>query len=212
MAQQPQKAVGIDDVLARCLVRLVGLPILALVAGLGACKGRPQPPVGRAHKANSVPQPHPGSWTDTRLVRGPGFALLVPAVATAELHAADSIFWITDLPACRYFCAIEITRRPNPTGVPLKEFVMRLRAADSTENNRDLTAFQPGPLSVVQVGDQEGFLVQANCGDCTGASLFVSRGAAIAEIAYSIDDREVEEKSLANALLGVARTFHWTLQ
>jgi hypothetical protein len=192
------------------LIRLAGLTLVPLLSAEIGCKSNHQPSAGSSHTTDSIPQPHQGSWTDTRLARGPGFTLLIPTVATAELHARDTVFWITDLPQCRFFCAIEVTVRPNATRVPLKDFVARLQETDSAENDPDLTAYQPGPATLVQVGDQQGFLVQANCGDCTGASLFVSRGAAIAKIAYSIDDRETEEKALANALLSVAQTFRWT--
>src|SRR5512143_2293731 len=172
------------------LCSLVGLTLVALaLAGL-ACKGKHQPAAVGGHQADSLPQPHQGSWSDTRLVHGPGFTLLVPTVAVAELHARDSVFWITDLPACRYFCAIEIEVRPNPSRAPLGTFVARVRATDSATNDPDVTAYQPGPASVVQLADQQGLLVQGNCGDCTGASIFVSRGSEVARIAYSIDDRE----------------------
>lgn len=154
--------------------------------------------------------PHPGSWRATKRFGGKEFSLLIPAVATMAFQKNDQQYWITGLPQCHYFCALTVRLSDKRAALGLDSFVAQRRFEDSANNDPDLTAYEPGPATRLTIGDAPALLLEANCGDCTGGTVFVARGARVGAIEYNVDDREGYQPALVCRLVAIAKTFRWS--
>jgi len=158
----------------------------------------------------TLPPPHAGSWTATKVVGARNFTLLIPAVATIEFHKNDQQYWITDLPQCRYFCALTIQLGDKRATLALDSFVAHLRSADSADHDPDMTGYATGPATRLTIANEPAVLVEANCGDCSAGTLFMARGASVASVEYNVDDREGYQPALVCRLVAIAKTFRWS--
>jgi hypothetical protein len=145
-----------------------------------------------------------------RLVSGRDFTVLIPSVARMQFHEQDQRYWITDLPQCRYFCAVGLHVGAKDATRSLESFVAQLRFADSTNQDPDMTAYQPGPATRLAIGNDTALVVQANCGDCTAGIVFIAQGGKVASLEYSIDAQEGYQPALVCRLVAIARTFRWS--
>lgn len=153
---------------------------------------------------------HPGSWRATKRFGGKEFSLLIPAVATMAFQKNDQQYWITGLPQCHYFCALTVRLSDKRAALGLDSVVAQRRFEDSANNDPDLTAYEPGPATRLTIGDAPALLLEANCGDCTGGTVFVARGARVGAIEYNVDDREGYQPALVCRLVAIAKTFRWS--
>jgi hypothetical protein len=157
---------------------------------------------------DTVPPPKAGSWTDVKQVSLDSFSIEVPRVASVRPRDAHGSYWITDLPTCRYFCAIQVTLTHDSLGQTVNEYVARLRVVDTTENP-DAVDWIPGPPRAVNVHGDQGLMMETACGDCTAGQIVLIRNRTIAHLSYSLDDRDGYQPGLMCRLARAASTFQW---
>src|SRR5258705_6240775 len=141
------------------------------------------------------------AWDSTATIRAPGFSLEIPKGATGAMRGSDSVFWVVGFPECQYICALEVRFADDTMPRTLEAFVAAVRAEDSA-------AYGPGPARRF-MGIEPGWVVEENCGDCTGAFVFYKGAGTIARVQVTIDDREAHQAQLMAHLLKVAGTFRW---
>jgi hypothetical protein len=156
---------------------------------------------------DSLPPPHPGSWTAVKRLSLGAFSIEPPAGTT--LGRRDSLFVaVLDFPTCRYFCALDITLIRDSISRSLDDYVASLRVVD-TAKNADAADWIPGPPRSVALGSDRGLAMETPCGDCTSAQVIVRRGNTVAHIGYSLDDRDGYHPGVMCRLARVATTFRW---
>lgn len=152
-----------------------------------------------------IPAPHPGTWTDVKRLNFGAVSIEVPRTTTLGRTDSASVA-IFGFPACRYFCAINITLVHDSIDRSLDAYVASLRAVDTVADPDDE---RPGPPRAIRVGPDRGFIMDMPCGDCGSEDLVVKRGNTIARISSIMDDREGHQPGVECRLTRVATTFRW---
>jgi hypothetical protein len=157
--------------------------------------------------------PHPGSWTPVKRYADSSFTIDYPASAAVKPRQPSEEgrreVAISELPACRWPCFVNVTMWRDSAGKGLSGQVRELMTADTTGGNADAADYLPTLLDSLPVGGVPAAHLEMYCGDCTSHAIFtVSRGW-IAEVEYSLDDRDGNDPALLAKLESVARSFRW---
>jgi len=156
----------------------------------------------------AISPPREGSWLATRIAATPRFTIELPAAASPLRLTPDSGFATDSFPGCRYSCIVSVRFRRDSLHEGAGGYVDRLRR-DAIASGEDGADWAFGPSRRMHVDGKGAVLVDVPCGDCSSASVYVSRGDTLAEITYSIDDREGYQPGIACRLARVARSFQW---
>lgn len=155
----------------------------------------------------TVPHPHPGSWSEVKRLSLGAVSIEVPSVTT--VGRTDSMFLaLLDFPTCRYFCAISIALVHDSLDRSLDAYVASLRIVDSVADP-DADRDRPGPPRPIGVGPDRGLIMDTPCGDCGSSDIVVRRGETVAHIDLNIDDREGYQPGVMCRLARAATTFRW---
>lgn len=169
-------------------------------------EARPQGRVPQPGEA--VAPPREGSWTVSRVAATPRFTIELPVAASALRVTPDSGFAVDSFPDCRYSCILSVQFLRDSLHEGAARYVDRVRrqVIASGEDGADW-AF--GPSRQLSVDGTPAVLVDVPCGDCTSASLYLSRADTLVEITYSVDDREGYQPGIACRFARIAQSFQW---
>jgi hypothetical protein len=165
-------------------------------------------PKGMPELGDKVPPPNPGTWTDVKRVALDSFSIEIPRVASVRHRDAHGSYLITDLPTCRYSCAIEVSLSHDFIGKTVDDYVARLPVADDTGNPATADGIVGTPKAVTVDGNK-GLMIQTDCGDCIAGEIVAIRNRTVAHLAYNLDDRNGYQPGLVCRVVRAASTFHW---
>ena len=160
--------------------------------------------------------PHTGSWTPTKRYADSSFTIDYPASATAGSRKPSGEnrreVVISELPACRWPCFVNVTLWRDSTGKGLSGQLRELMTADTTGGNAEAADYLPTLLDSLPVGGVPAVHLETYCGDCTNRAIYMVSGGWIADVEYSLDDRDGNNPALLARLEAVARSFRWRQQ
>ena len=151
-----------------------------------------------------LPVPRSGSWRATKRVVFAQFSIDIPNVSAAR--PLDAAIEIDSFPSCRFFCDLTIQVFRDTT--TLDAYVARMRVVDTT-NNPDGADWAPGLPHELRMNGLRAVYMARPCGDCTSGFIVLSRSGSIAEMEYSLDDREGTQPGIECRIMRVASTFRW---
>ena len=113
---------------------------------------------------------------------------------------------VTKLPECTWYCAISVTlRRP----ASLDSAVRAETHPEKAGGNAEAEDYAATLLDTLPVNGARAVHLQRYCGDCSTYAIIVASRDGIADVEYTLDNREREQDQLAGRLEAVARSFRW---
>jgi hypothetical protein len=177
---------------------------LILLLVLSGCRAEPQPGWQQG-------TPHPGAWEPTRPYRAERFSIAYPATAVAQAQQTPSgpQLVISELPGCRWSCPLVVRTWRDSTGIGLIGLVKGLTAPPAAADSDAGCSDRAVLLDTLPTGGYTSARLRLSCCDCASEAIYTEHAGWLAEIEYSIDDREPAFSPSLGRLQVLARSFRW---
>jgi hypothetical protein len=157
----------------------------------------------------SLPPPHPGSWTATKPVDIEDLRLDVPLGVEVNPPNREHVHALWDFPGCRFACSLSVLAISDSGHAGLDHYLGQLHSVSDAEPG-DETSDVPGPSRFLTIDHERAAYMDTPCGDCTSALIVTIHAGRIFNFNLTLDDQEGYQPGLMCRLARVVASARWT--